>query len=101
MLTWRPVQKPSLVSTIAQTRFLARGTLNTIPRGLNPMNTYYVLRREAEFKIIYMDRESAERWHDAGWEMRSHDSNEKAQLAMAEWEASTLKPALFAVRREA
>ena len=58
---------------------------------LNPMNAYYVLRRQAEFKIIYMDRESADRWCEAGWELRSYDSNEKAQLAMAEWEASNPK----------
>jgi hypothetical protein len=57
----------------------------------NPMNAYYVLRRESEFKIIYMDRESAQRWSDAGWELSSHDSNEKAQLAMTDWEANSPK----------
>jgi hypothetical protein len=65
------------------------------------MNTYYVLRRHAEFNIIYMDRESAERWHNAGWELRAHDSKETAQVAMAEWEASIPKPTLFLVKRSA
>jgi hypothetical protein len=65
------------------------------------MNKYYVLQFEAEFKIIYMDRDSAERWNDAGWELRWYDSNEKAQLAMAEWEADSLQPAPFLVRRQA
>jgi hypothetical protein len=52
------------------------------------MNHYNVIRRDAEFKIVYMDNETAERWHNAGWEILSqHDSNENAHLAMAEWEA--------------
>ena len=63
------------------------------------MNSYYVMRRGAEFKIVYMDSESAERWHNAGWELRLHDSNEQAHLAMEEWEASSVKPTLFLVRR--
>ena len=66
-----------------------------------PMNTYYVLRREAEFKVIYMDRESAQRWKDAGWELRAHDTNEKAQFAMAEWEASSAKATPYLVERHA
>jgi hypothetical protein len=65
------------------------------------MNNYYVLRLGAGFKIIYMDRESAQRWHEAGWELRNYDSNEKAQHAMAEWEASIPVPAPFLVRRQA
>jgi hypothetical protein len=63
------------------------------------MNTYYVLRREAEFKIIYMDHESADLWIKAGWEVSAHDSNENAQLALAEWEADLLKRTPFLVKR--
>jgi hypothetical protein len=65
------------------------------------MNNYYVLRLGAGFKIIYMDPESAKRWHEAGWELRKYDSNEKAQLVMAEWEASIPVPAPFLPRRQA
>jgi hypothetical protein len=65
------------------------------------MNNYYVLRLGAGFKIIYMDGESAERWHQVGWELRKYDSNENAQHAMAEWEASIPVPAPFLVRRQA
>jgi hypothetical protein len=65
------------------------------------MNNYYVLRLGAGFKIIYMDPESARLWHEAGWELRKYDSNEKAQHAVAEWEASILAPAPFIVRRQA
>jgi hypothetical protein len=63
------------------------------------MNTYYVLRREAQFKVIYMDRESAQRWKDAGWELCAHETNERAQSAMAEWEASSVKQTPFLVER--
>jgi hypothetical protein len=65
------------------------------------MDNYYVLRREEEFKIVYMDAESAERWLKAGWELRLHDSNEKAQLAMAEWEANIRRPTPFLIRQQA
>ena len=65
------------------------------------MNNYYVLHLGAGFKIIYMDCESAERWHQVGWELRTYDSNEKAQRAMAEWEASIPQPAPFLVRQQA
>ena len=65
------------------------------------MNNYYVLRRQDEFKIVYMDTESAGRWIKAGWELRLRDSNEKAQHAMAEWEASIPQPVRFLVRRQA
>jgi hypothetical protein len=52
------------------------------------MNNYYVIRRDAEFKIVYMDDETAKRWQNAGWAVRSYyDSNENAHFAMAEWEA--------------
>jgi hypothetical protein len=67
---------------------------------VNSTNTYYVLRRGAEFKIVYMDRESSQRWNDAGWELRAHDTNEKAQIAMAEW-ASSVKSIPFLVERQA
>jgi hypothetical protein len=62
------------------------------------MNNYYVLRRQDEFKIVYMDTESAGRWIKAGWELRLRDSNEKAQNAMAEWEASIPVSAPFLVK---
>jgi hypothetical protein len=66
------------------------------------MNHYYVIRRDAEFKIVYMDNETAERWHNAGWEILSHhDSNENGHLAMAEWEASIPVAAPFLVKRQA
>jgi hypothetical protein len=65
------------------------------------MNNYYVLRREDDFKIVYMDTESADRWVKAGWELRMYDSNEKAQHALAEWEASITQPVPFLVRLQA
>ena len=68
----------------------------------NPMsNNYYVLRLAAEFKVIYMDSQSAAKWNEAGWEVRRHDSNADAQLALAKWEASSKKPKLFLVKRRA
>ena len=65
------------------------------------MNNYYVLRREDEFKIVYMDTESAERWVKAGWELRLQATNEEAQHALAEWEASIPVPTPFLIRRQA
>ena len=65
------------------------------------MNTYYILRRQAEFKIIYMDCESADLWTKAGWELRLQDTNENAELAMSEWEASIRRPVPFLVGRQA
>ena len=64
------------------------------------MNNYYVLRRQDEFKIVYMDTETAERWVKAGWELRKYDSNENAQHAMAEWEASIPVAAPFLVTQQ-
>jgi hypothetical protein len=91
------------MSSIAQIHRFARCTLNKIPSrsGTNLMNNYYVLRHHDEFKVIYMDGESANRWFKAGWELRNYDSNEKAQHAMAEWEASIPEPVPFLVRRQA
>lgn len=65
------------------------------------MNKYYILRLGAEFKIIYMDRDSARRWEEVGWELRSQDSNDKAQHAMAEWETTIFRKAPFIVRQQA
>jgi hypothetical protein len=91
-----------VLSNTAQTILLAGCSLQgDPPNGLNPMSKYYVLRLEAEFKIIYMDRNAADLWKEAGWELRPHDSNEKAQLAMAEWEGNILKSTPFLVRRQA
>jgi hypothetical protein len=74
---------------------------NTIP-NLNPMsNYYYVLRLATEFKVIYMDSQSAAKWSDAGWEVRRCDSNDQAQVALAEWKAKGGKPKLFLVKRPA
>ena len=51
--------------------------------------TYYVLRRyDGEFKIIYMDEPSAKLWKAAGWEFRSHDSREEAQVSLDTWQTS-------------
>jgi hypothetical protein len=76
-------------------------TLGAWPADINLMNNYYVLRREDDFKIVYMDTESAERWVKAGRELRLHDSNENAQHAMAEWKASIPQPVPFFVRLQA
>jgi hypothetical protein len=66
-----------------------------------PMSNYYVLRLATQFKVMYMDAESAAKWKDAGWEVRRSDSHDEAQLAMVEWEARSRKPKLFLVRRPA
>jgi len=65
------------------------------------MNNYYVLRLATEFKVVYMDSQSANKWIEAGWEVRKFNSNEEAQQAMAEWEANSAKPKLFLVKRRA
>jgi hypothetical protein len=64
-------------------------------------NYYYVLRLATEFKVIYMDPESAAKWSEAGWELRKYGSNDEAQLAMAEWKANSKKQTLFIVKRRA
>ncbi len=51
------------------------------------MNQYYVLCFGRSFKILCMDSATAELWRKQGWVLRSYDSNEKAQVAMAKWEA--------------
>ena len=65
------------------------------------MTNYYVLRLAREFKVVYMDSQSATKWIEAGWEVRNFQSNEEAQRAMAEWEANSAKPQLFVVKRRA
>ena len=62
-------------------------------------NNYYVLRLARQFKVMYMDSQSAYKWVEAGWEVRKFHSNEEAQQAMREWEASSAKPRLFLVKR--
>jgi hypothetical protein len=64
-------------------------------------NNYYVIRLTTQFKVMYMDSQSAAKWNEAGWEVRKYDSNDEAQLAMAEWESSSVKPRLFLVKRRA
>jgi hypothetical protein len=52
---------------------------------------YYVLRRyDGEFKIIYMDAESAELWKAAGWEFRAHDSSEDARVSLIRWQQTSV-----------
>jgi hypothetical protein len=65
------------------------------------MSKYYVVRLGSDFTVIYMDPQAAERWSKAGWELRKYESNDEAQLAMAEWEANSKKRTLFLVRRQA
>ena len=65
------------------------------------MSNYYVIRLATQFKVTYMDSQSAAKWNESGWEVRKYDSNDEAQLAMAEWEASSAKPKLFLVKRRA
>jgi hypothetical protein len=50
--------------------------------------SYYVIHLGAEFKVLYMDAESANRWICAGWAAQLYDTNERAQLAMSSWKAS-------------
>ena len=54
------------------------------------MNKYYVLRRGAEFKTIFMDAATAELWVKAGWELGTHpyESQYEAILAMERWKAA-------------
>ena len=81
---------------------MASKDIRNTPDEFNPMsNYYYVLRLATEFKVIYMDPQSAAKWSEAGWELRKYDSNEKAQHAMAEWEASIRRPVPFLVRQQA
>jgi hypothetical protein len=63
------------------------------------MNSYYVLRLAIQFKVMYMDSQSAAKWNDAGWEVRRYNSHDEVQLAMAEWEARSAKPKLFLVKQ--
>jgi hypothetical protein len=63
------------------------------------MSSYFVLRLAMQFKVMYMDSQSAAKWNDAGWEVRRYDSHDEAQLAMVEWETRSRKPKLFLVRR--
>jgi hypothetical protein len=65
------------------------------------MNAYYVLRMDAEFKIIYMDEESAKLWIAEGWQVHPYDTNHDAQLAMAEWKDSNMKSNLLVMKRPA
>jgi hypothetical protein len=65
------------------------------------MSNYYVVRLTIQFKVMYMDAQSAAKWVDAGWEVRKYDSNDEAQLAMAEWEEDSRKAKLFVVKRQA
>jgi hypothetical protein len=55
------------------------------------MYRYYVFRLGSSFKILYMDVTTAELWTKAGWELRSYESNEEAQVAMSKWEADIQK----------
>ena len=65
------------------------------------MYKYYVLRLGASFKILYMDETTAGLWNKAGWELRSYDSNEKAQVVMAKWEADTVERTPYLIKRSA
>ena len=75
-----------------------RCSKHNLPNAI-PMSNYYVLRLATQFKVIYMDSQSAAKWNDAGWEVRRSDSHDEAQLALGEWEARSRKPKLFLVRR--
>ena len=63
------------------------------------MSSYFVVRLARQFKVMYMDSQSAAKWNDAGWEVHRYDSHDEAQLAMVEWETRSRKPKLFLVRR--
>ena len=63
-----------------------------------PMSNYYVLRLATQFKVMYMDAQTAAKWNDAGWEVRRSNSNDEAQLALAQWKAKRGGPKLLLVK---
>jgi hypothetical protein len=65
------------------------------------MSNYYVIRLATQFKVMFMDPQSAAEWVIAGWELRKYNSQHEAQFAIAEWEANSKKRTLFIVRRRA
>jgi hypothetical protein len=55
------------------------------------VNKYYVLKRGAEFKTIFMDQATADLWIKAGWEIapKSYESRYEAILAMQRWQSES------------
>lgn len=56
------------------------------------MNKYCVIHRGTDFKVLYMDKESAGKWREEGWELRAFGSNEEAQSEMLRWKAGLSAP---------
>jgi hypothetical protein len=58
------------------------------------VNKYYVMRRGAEYKTIYMDQATAELWVKAGWELGTHpyESRYEAILALERWKVADKQP---------
>jgi hypothetical protein len=63
-------------------------------RKMPAVNRYYVLKRGAEFKTIFMDQASADLWVKAGWEIapKSYESHYEALLAMERWQSGREPP---------
>ena len=59
------------------------------------MSRYYVLKRGAEFKTIFMDQATANLWVKAGWEISPefYESRYEALLALERWKSGR-KPTL-------
>ncbi len=65
------------------------------------MNAYYLLRHDAESKIIYMDEDSAKLWTAEGWQLGRYDTNVEAQFAMAGGEDVDVTSNLLVMSRPA
>ena len=65
------------------------------------MDSYYVLFKETDFKVIYMEPASAELWIRDGWEVRCCETNQLAQDAVAQWKGERRKSPLALVARNA
>jgi hypothetical protein len=61
-------------------------------RSGSPMNKYCVLRNGSNFRVIYMDKETAAAWREAGWELRTFHTNEEAQSEMERWKGVAALP---------
>jgi hypothetical protein len=65
------------------------------------MDSYYVLRRGKDFKVLYMDMASAHEWQAAGWEIYRQDNKEAAHHLMEMWKAGLWTPAAVRTSRAA
>jgi hypothetical protein len=61
-------------------------------------DTYYVLRLDSVFRILYMDEDAVLGWKHAGWELRSYPTNAEAQAGLEKWKASACRNIALGMR---